>query len=126
MAARALFAWAWSLPLALTWLVGFSVFDLVSKQGFGLMTASTSTAWLLSWGAILHFALVFPQRHALTRRWSRIIPLLYTVPFGFYVSYLAITRLFAFNTLEWLRLWRGAGWSVAPVYLIAAIIVVIQ
>lgn len=126
VAARALFVWAWSLPLALTWLLGLHVYDVVSKNGFWLFTVSTSGAWLLSWGAILHFALVFPQPHFMVLERSRTVPFIYAMPFVLYFTYLAVTWSLAENTLDWLRLWRGGDWFVAIVYLAMAIIVVVQ
>jgi hypothetical protein len=118
--------WAWSLALALTWLLGLQVYDLVGRQGFWLFTLSTSGGWLLSWGAILHFALVCPQPHALIMRRPHLVPVVYAAPFVLYFVYLAVRRPLAASTLDWLAGWQEGDWFVAVVYLSAAIVVVIQ
>ena len=69
VAARALFVWAWSLTHSMIWLLGLHIHDLLGGVGFWLFTVATTGAWALSWGANLHFALVFPQPHALLIRW---------------------------------------------------------
>jgi hypothetical protein len=125
-AARALFVWASSLSVGMTWLLGLQVYDLVDREGFWLFTASTSGAWFLSWGAILHFALAFPQPHAAIVRRPAIIPAVYAAPFVLYGLFLAASRPFAGDELAWLRRWQEGNWYAAVVYLVAATVVIVQ
>jgi two-component system, NarL family, sensor kinase len=125
-AAQALFVWAWNMACATTWLFGLSVPDLVDGLGFWLFSATATGAWFLSWGANLHFALVFPQPHLLIVQRPWLIRVIYGAPFVLYAVYLAITWLLADTMVAWLSWWRLSDWSVAFIYLLLAIWVVIQ
>jgi hypothetical protein len=125
-AAQALFVWCWSIACSMTWLLGLHLHDLVGGIGFWLYVVTTLGAWHLSWGAGLHFLLVFPQPHGLILRHPGMVRLVYLAPYSFSLVYMAVIRLLASSTLEWLSWSQLNNWHTAFICLVMAIFILIQ
>ncbi|MDQ4077601.1 MAG: hypothetical protein M3220_15310 [Chloroflexota bacterium] len=125
-AARVLLLWAAALMSATTWSLGLQVDDLVGGVGFWLYMATSGGAYLLFWLAALHFALVFPQPHALLLRYPRLLWIWYTLPYGLYLGYLVALRHRAASTLTWIGQWIPAISPFAVVSLVLVIALVIH
>jgi two-component system, NarL family, sensor kinase len=122
-AAQVLLLGASSLVGATTWSFGVQVSELTGGLGFWLYIATSLGAYALFWITFLHFALIFPRRHAIAIRWPHLIPALYLVPFAGYLAYFALIRNAAASTLDWIGLWMPAEGVLAFVYTVLIIIV---
>ena len=89
-AARALFAMAVLLPCGATaWPFGTQIIDLLhGPRLWPFVVGDTANALL--WGAVLHFALVFPRPVPILRGRRRAILLAYAVPFVLYAGHVAL------------------------------------
>ncbi|HEY7348626.1 MAG TPA: hypothetical protein VH599_09960 [Ktedonobacterales bacterium] len=114
-----------SITGATTWSLGLQVSDLVNGIGFWLFKATTFVVFTLFWVGILHFALIFPERHPIILRRSWVIPLIYSIPYMFAFAYLFSVQPGSASALDWIgRLTSGEN-ILPPVYLILAIVAVI-
>ena len=105
-AARTLFQSAWSLLVAVPWIFGLQVSDLLGGPNFWLYQTLVLGMYILFWISLLHFTLVFPTRHPLTAGRPWIVLLIYIVPFACYLVYLAAARYVAPGILSWIGLWE--------------------
>ena len=89
-AARALFAMAVLLPYGATaWPFGTQIIDLLNGPRLWPFVVG-DTANALLWGAVLHFALVFPRPVPVLRRRRRAILLAYAFPFVLYAGHVVL------------------------------------
>jgi hypothetical protein len=121
-AARTLFQSAWSMLVAVPWVFGLQVSDLLGGPSFWLYQAIVLGVYILFWISLLHFTLVFPTRHPLTAGRPWIVPLIYIVPFACYLVYLAAARYIAPSILSWIGLWEP-GESALGLILVALAVV---
>ncbi len=110
---------------ATTWTFGLQVSDLVGGTGFWLYKATTSADYLLYYIAALHFALVFPTRHALLVRHPQLIWALYLAPFALDALYLSATRLTASHVLDWIGSANTAENLIVAALALAIVVTVI-
>lgn len=114
-----------SITGATTWSLGLQVSDLVSGVGFWLFKATTFGVFTLFWIALLHFVLIFPEQHPITRRRPSLIPLIYAAPYTCALVYFASVKPGAASTLDWMGRWIAGENILPPVYLALVIIAVI-
>lgn len=96
------------------------VVDLAGGRGLGPFV-SDRLARALMWGAILHFALVFPERAPAVRRRPWLLALGYLGPFVLYGMYVAATVPGATTTLE--RIGRASAVSRLSSYIYPLVVV---
>lgn len=89
-AARALYALATVLPLTVTsFPLSPQVIEVVSGGLWPSIVGDLANC--LAWGALLHFALVFPDPLPVVTRHRGLVPVAYLLPFGYHLARLAVT-----------------------------------
>jgi two-component system, NarL family, sensor kinase len=115
--ARSLLLAGAAIAGAVTFTFGLQISDFVDGVGFWLLHASALGAYVLAWGANLHFALLFPRPGPLVARHPRLAGLAYVGAWGLFAAGLAASSLAAPTTLAWLGAWVRALWAMTIVYL---------
>ena len=108
-----------------TWSLGAQVSDFMGGTGIWLYHITTIVAFILSWIAAFHFALVFPQplSFMLKRRWF--MPLVYVVPYLLLIAYFALIRGRAVNILGWMSYWGPPTGLYAAVFLSLTLVTIV-
>jgi signal transduction histidine kinase len=101
-----------------TWSFGAQVSDFLGGSGIWLYHVTTIFAFILSWIAAFHFALVFPQPLPFVKHRRWFIPLIYVLPFLGLALYLTWTRTEAVNILDWMSFWGPPTGFYAAVFLL--------
>jgi hypothetical protein len=114
-----------SITGATTWSLGLQVSDLVGGVGFWLFKATTFGVFALFWISLLHFVLIFPEQHPITRKRPWVIPLIYVAPYACALVYFASAQPGSASTLDWMGRWIAGENILPPVYLALVIIAVI-
>ncbi|MCA1553398.1 MAG: hypothetical protein LC737_03375, partial [Chloroflexi bacterium] len=122
-AARALFLWAWSLSHTYPWSLGMEVSDVVGGTGFWLFRVPIMLTWLVFWSEGLYFTLLFPEPHALVRKYPRLRFMLYAAALLTFGAFVVIARFTSASTLEWLGRWTAGEWLIASLSLTLTIVV---
>ncbi|HEX6305080.1 MAG TPA: histidine kinase [Anaerolineales bacterium] len=95
---------------ATVWSFGLQVSDLAGGLGLWLYLISTSVGYVLAGIVLLHFWLVFPEKHPLLSRRPWILPVIYLFPFALLAVYIVWTRSQAEMTATWIRhIGQGVG-----------------
>ena len=116
-AARLMFLVGASLACSTSsWSFGLQVSDLLGGSSLWMYQVIAYGAYMTSWTAGLHFALVFPRRQARDSSWPWLVPVLYITLLGVYVLYGAATSRSAETALDWL----GKGDTPANIVAVAA------
>lgn len=125
-AARALFVFAWSLWHFPAWTMGLQLGDILNGWGYWHYRLVTSPTFLLTFSALLHMSLVFPRRHPILDRYPRLVPIIYLAPYGLFVIFMALTRIFSSNLWIWLGYWNSGEWAVTMIYMLLFLLVTIM
>lgn len=104
------------------WFIGVTTSDLVLGTPFVLQSALTAGLYMVMWPAGLHLMLVFPDRAFVVKRHPRVISAVYLVPLSAYGVTLAVARLAAPSTLDWIGTWPVIQLAViVPVVVVALV-----
>ena len=115
-AARALFVFAWSLWHFPAWTMGLQASDIINGWGFWHYRAVTFLLFLLTFSSLLHLSLIFPRRNPILDRYPRLIPIIYIAPYGLFIIFMALARIFSTNLWTWLGHWNSGEWTVTMIY----------
>jgi two-component system NarL family sensor kinase len=125
-AGRILFFGAACLTSSTAWSFGLQVSDFMDGVGFWLYKISTLFFYNLYWTVNFHFSLCFPRPLKFTERHHRwLIPAIYVVPFMFLFVYLAFSRQFSSNILDWFSTWTDVEGLHASLFLILSLITIV-
>lgn len=95
---------------ASVWSLGLQVSDLAGGLGLWLYLITTSVGYVLAGVTLLHFWLVFPERHPLLSRRSWILPAIYIFPFVFLAFYFVSSLGRGEVSFAWIRqIGQGVG-----------------
>jgi two-component system NarL family sensor kinase len=95
---------------ATVWSLGLQVSDLAGGLGLLLYLITTSVGYIMAGITLLHFWLVFPEKHPLLSRRSWILPAIYLLPFVFLAFYLFWTSSGTEAAFRWIsQLGRAVG-----------------
>jgi two-component system, NarL family, sensor kinase len=124
-AAQVLFLWAMSASHTYVWSFGLQVRNLLELNELLFYLIGTPGAWLLFWGASLHFALVFPGRNRLLKRFPALPWLIYSMAFLFFSACMGLRWPGMGGGMEWLLTYSRCSYPVAAIYLALMIVAAI-
>lgn len=95
---------------AMTWSIGLQVSDFVNGIGYWLHILTTGGGYILAGVTLLHFWLVFPERHPVLSRSSLILPGIYVFPYLFVFLLSGWSRIQSSGLVSWIgQVSAGAG-----------------
>ncbi len=125
-AAQALFIWGMTTSHFYTWSSFFQIYDFINGYGFWLFNLINSFLWVSNWSAGVHLAFTFPTPLPAIRKRPWIVWMPYLVAYALYLFYLAASRLFIPNKVEWIGQWNRADSIVALLFFLTAVIFLIR
>jgi two-component system, NarL family, sensor kinase len=121
-AVRVLFITAACITSATTWSFGLQVADFIHGIGFWLFKITTLFIYTLFWVSGFHFSLIFPSPLPLVQKRRWIIPGAYLAGFTLVLIWIAGSRFFSSNTLEWINNWITVEGLAAGIFLALALL----
>jgi two-component system NarL family sensor kinase len=95
---------------AMTWSLGLQVSDFLDGIGYWLFILTTGSGYILAGISLLHFWLVFPERHPVLSRSPLILPGIYVFPYLFVLLLSGWSRVQSTSLVSWAgEVSAGAG-----------------
>jgi hypothetical protein len=111
-AAASAFIWGMAGSHFYVWSLYGQVPDIINGYGFWLFTLIRAFLWLSNWAAGVQFVLTFPHPLPFLIKRPGWIYFPYLFVFSFYLVFLALSKGYTENSLEWINAW-GRGDSLA-------------